>query len=105
MTAPLRIFDLRERPEHAAVVVQRIWATFWKHRETPFETIRNGLDAILRNETGVPFALVAEIDGQACGNALVIENDESSRPHLRPWPRLARAGARRRPAPAGALRP
>jgi GNAT superfamily N-acetyltransferase len=29
--------------------------------------------------------LVAEQDGKACGNALVIDNDESSRPELTPW--------------------
>jgi predicted N-acetyltransferase YhbS len=29
---------------------------------------------------------VAEQDGEACGNALVIDNDESSRPELTPWP-------------------
>jgi N-acetylglutamate synthase-like GNAT family acetyltransferase len=29
--------------------------------------------------------LVAEHDGKVCGNALVIESDESSRPDLTPW--------------------
>ena len=35
--------------------------------------------------TPIPFALVAECDGRLCGNALVIESDESSRPNLTPW--------------------
>jgi GNAT superfamily N-acetyltransferase len=33
----------------------------------------------------VPFALVAERDGSACGNALVIQNDLAERPELKPW--------------------
>ena len=33
----------------------------------------------------MPFALVAEIDGRPCGNALVIDNDESAKPDLTPW--------------------
>jgi len=33
----------------------------------------------------VPFALVAELDGLPCGNALVIDNDEPAKPDLTPW--------------------
>ena len=36
-------------------------------------------------QTRIPFALVAERDGRLCGNTLVIESDESSRPQLTPW--------------------
>jgi len=47
--------------------------------------IRDGLEKILANDRGVPFALVAEHDGAACGNALVIRSDLSERPNLTPW--------------------
>lgn len=33
----------------------------------------------------MPFALVAEREGAACGNALVIANDLLERPGLTPW--------------------
>jgi len=79
------IFDLRERPHHAAAVAERIWNAFWRHKGTPFARIRDGLDAIVKVEDGVPFALVAEIDGQPCGNALVIDNDEPAKRELTPW--------------------
>jgi predicted N-acetyltransferase YhbS len=86
LTANLSIRDLRERPHHAAAVAERIWNAFWRHRGTPLAQIRDGLERILQAESGgVPFALVAEIDGRLCGNALVIENDLSARPELTPW--------------------
>jgi hypothetical protein len=44
------IFNLHERPQHAAAVARRIWKAFWQHK-------------------GTPLALVVEIDGQPCGNA------------------------------------
>ena len=81
----LGIFDLRERPHHADGVAGRIWKAFWQHKGTPLARIRDGLDAILKTEGDVPFALVAEIDGRLCGNALVIDNDEPAKPDLAPW--------------------
>lgn len=79
------IVDLRQRPQHADAVAERIWKAFWRRHGTPFATIRDGLQGILRAEADVPFAVVAEIDGQPCGNALVIDNDEPARPDLGPW--------------------
>jgi GNAT superfamily N-acetyltransferase len=55
------------------------------HRGTPLAQISDGLDADLKANSAIPFALVAEIDGQPCGNALVIDNDEPARPDLSPW--------------------
>jgi GNAT superfamily N-acetyltransferase len=82
---PLDIVDLRERPHHADAVAERIWNAFWKHHGTPLATLRDGIAAIARNVQGVPFALVAESDGQVCGNTLVIDNDEPAKPELGPW--------------------
>lgn len=62
---PLGIVDLRERRQHADAVAERIWKAFWKHH-------------------GVPFALVAECDGEVCDNLLVVDNDEPARPNLSP---------------------
>jgi predicted N-acetyltransferase YhbS len=85
LTADFAIFDLRERPHHAAAVAERIWHAFWRHRGMPLAQIREGLARIRDSESGVPFALVAETNGRACGNALVIESDLSARPELTPW--------------------
>ncbi len=76
---------MRERPQHADAVAERIWRGFWKHKGKPLKAIRDGLENFLEPGTRIPFALVAERDGKACGNVLVIDNDESSRPELTPW--------------------
>jgi predicted N-acetyltransferase YhbS len=81
----LAIHDLRERPHHAEAVAERIWKAFWRRHGAPFAQVRDGLAGILENRGGVPFALVAEDDGEVCGNLLVIDNDEPARPNLGPW--------------------
>ena len=68
-----------------AAVAERIWKAFWHHRGTPLAQISDGLDALLKADGAIPFALVAEIDGRPRGNALVIDNDESAKPDLAPW--------------------
>jgi hypothetical protein len=40
------IFDLRERPQHAAAVAGRIWKAFWQQKGTPLAQIGDGLDAL-----------------------------------------------------------
>lgn len=81
----ITIHDLRDRPQHADAVAERIWRAFWRSKGKPLKAIRDGLENFLEPDTRIPFALVAERDGNACGNALVIDNDESSRPQLTPW--------------------
>jgi predicted N-acetyltransferase YhbS len=82
---PFAIFDLRERPHHADAVAERIWRAFWRHKGRPLKAIRDGLENFLEPGSRIPFALVAELDGEICGNALVIENDEPAKPELTPW--------------------
>ncbi len=79
------ITDLSEQPQHADAVATRIWKAFWEPYGTPYAQVRSGLEPFLKAEQSIPFAMVAEIDGQVCGNALVIENDEEARPALTPW--------------------
>lgn len=83
--AAFTITDLCERPQHADAVATRIWKAFWEPYGAPYAQVRNGLEPFLTAEKPIPFAMVAEIDGQVCGNALVIENDEETRPALTPW--------------------
>lgn len=66
-------------------MAERIWRAFWKHKGKPLKAIRDGLENFLEPGTRIPFALVAEHEGEACGNALVIDNDEPARPELTPW--------------------
>jgi GNAT superfamily N-acetyltransferase len=66
-------------------VAERIWRAFWRHKGKPLKSIRDGLENFLEPATRIPFALVAEQNGEFCGNALVIDNDLSARPNLSPW--------------------
>jgi predicted N-acetyltransferase YhbS len=79
------ILDLRERPRHVDAVAERIWKAFWRHKGAPFSQIRAGLEPFLEADSDIPFAILAEIDGKACGSALVIDHDEEARPLLTPW--------------------
>lgn len=85
MVGDVTISDLRARPHQADAVAERIWRAFWRRKGTPLKSIRDGLENFLEPDTRIPFALVAEHDGKACGNALVIDNDEPARPELTPW--------------------
>src|SRR5258708_38155263 len=66
LTETTGIFDLREGPHQAAAVAERIWNAFWRHKGTSLATMRDGLDAILKTETDVPVAPVADSDARPC---------------------------------------
>ncbi len=76
---------MRDCPQHADAVAERIWRAFWRHKGKPLKAIRDGLENFLEPGTRIPFALVAEREGEVCGNALVVDNDEPARPELTPW--------------------
>ena len=100
----VRIHDLRERSHHADAVAERIWAAFWRNGGTPLGQIRGGLDAMLKNEHSVPFALVAECGDAVCGTALVKRTTLPNGPALhRGWPRSGRRGMRRQGIAAALL--
>lgn len=80
----LLIADLRDRPAFADTVAQHIWATFWRHRDVPFEEIRAGFARHMETD-GMPFTLVAERAGEVCGTVSVIASDEPARLDLTPW--------------------
>jgi GNAT superfamily N-acetyltransferase len=82
---PITILDLRNKPHHADAVAERIWRAFWRPKGRPLQSLRDGMANFLEPATRIPFALVAELDGRICGNALVIDSDEPARPDLSPW--------------------
>lgn len=79
------IHDLRDRPQYADGVAERVWRAFWRHKGYPLKAIREGLENFLEGGSRIPFALVAERDGKVCGNVLVVDNDEPARSTLTPW--------------------
>jgi len=66
------VHDLRERRHHAGGVAERIWAAFWRHKRTPLEQLRRGVEASQRKDAGseggrseISVTRVAENDASA----------------------------------------
>ena len=83
----LSIVHLFEHPEHCPSVASWIYQEFWRHRPesgTTCETLEGHLkDAA--DPDAIPLSLLALVDGRPAGTVNLIENDDSKRPHLRPW--------------------
>ncbi|MGE4351454.1 MAG: GNAT family N-acetyltransferase [Bdellovibrionales bacterium] len=76
--------NLRECPEQSPIVADRVWCAWWQAKGTPLSFIEDRTHEALKS-SGIPFTLVATIDGVFAGTASVIENDLSVRPALTPW--------------------
>lgn len=87
------ISDLRQAPDYAGVVADRIWRAWWRDDGYPLDHIQDLLQENLRHD-GAPIALVArttggsaDADPAACfmGTASVIASDMAARPQYTPW--------------------
>jgi GNAT superfamily N-acetyltransferase len=78
------VSDLRERPEFAIVVADRIWRAWWQGKGYPLEYIEGRVAESL-DGTEMPFAVVAHEDGLFLGTASVIGSDLDERPEYTPW--------------------
>ncbi|PWK70761.1 GNAT family N-acetyltransferase [Aminobacter sp. AP02] len=77
------ISDLRDRPEFAADVADRIWNAWWRDDGHELAFIRGLVDENFAS-TG-PRALVAHDGDSFLGTAHLIDNDLESRPQYSPW--------------------
>ena len=85
MTTPfLSVVDLRERPDFAPVVADRVWHAWWKPKGYELAFIEDLVWQNLNNEP-IPVALVAHNEGVFLGTVSVIASDLSSRPQYTPW--------------------
>lgn len=82
--ADVAISDLRERPEFADTVAERIWRAWWLNRGLSFDYLRERV-AESCDSTRIPFALVAHRNREFLGTASVITSDLEERPALSPW--------------------
>jgi len=78
------VADLRERPEFAAAVADRVWRAWWEPKGHPLAFIE---DLVRRSLDGapIPFTLVAHDGGTFLGTASVIASDLAARPQYTPW--------------------
>ncbi len=84
MASAFAVIELRERPDFAAAVADRVWRAWWKPKGHPLTT----LEASVAENLGpgpIPSALVAH-DGDAfLGTASLIACDLEARPQYTPW--------------------
>ncbi len=84
---PLTIAHLFEHPERRDLVASWIYEAFWRDRPdsgfTP-ETLAGYL-AEASNPDAIPLSRLALVDGVPAGTVNLVEDDDSRRPHLRPW--------------------
>lgn len=78
------VADLRERPDFAAPVADRVWRAWWKPKGRSLSEVES---LVAKNlERGpIPKALVAHDGGDFLGTASVIACDLSARPRYAPW--------------------
>ncbi|MEJ1936694.1 GNAT family N-acetyltransferase, partial [Nostoc sp. NIES-2111] len=78
------VTDLRDRPEFAPVVADRVWRAWWKPKGYPLSFIEGMVSQNLGNSP-IPLALVAHNGTAFLGTASVIESDLDLRPQFTPW--------------------
>lgn len=78
------IIDLRERPEFAPIVADRVWRAWWKQSGYPLSFIEGLVQQNLDGRS-IPFAIVAHKGADFLGTASVIVSDLDARPQYSPW--------------------
>lgn len=78
------ISDLRDRPEFADTVADRVWRAFWKEAGYPLEFL-TGLVQQSFGPGPIPTTFVAHEGERFLGTVSVIVSDEARRPQYTPW--------------------
>lgn len=78
------VSDLRDRPDFAPVVADRVWRAWWQPKGVPLDVLE-GLVAENLTPEPIPFALIAHHGDTFCGTASVIASDLEEHPELGPW--------------------
>ena len=66
-------------------MAQWIYDEFWADKDEYTADDLAELFALATKHDQIPLSLVAWVDQQPVGTISLIENDDSDRPHLRPW--------------------
>jgi GNAT superfamily N-acetyltransferase len=78
------VVDLRQRPEFASIIADRVWRAWWEPRGYPLSFVDELVQRNLNDEP-IPLALVAHDGSTFLGTASVIESDLDERPDYTPW--------------------
>ncbi|MBD2751056.1 GNAT family N-acetyltransferase [Microvirga sp. BT688] len=80
----IAISDLRDRPDFAEAVADRVWRAFWKDKGHPLSLL-TGLVQENFGQGPVPSCFVAHRGDIFLGTASLIACDEETRPQYTPW--------------------
>lgn len=78
------ISDLRDRPQFASTVAERVWNAWWRDQGFGLDHLQGLVDESLTS-AGRPMALVAHAGDTFLGTAHLIDDDLDARPHYTPW--------------------
>ncbi|MEO5325915.1 GNAT family N-acetyltransferase [Mesorhizobium sp. CC13] len=78
------ISDLRDRPEFASTVAERVWNAWWRDQGVGLDHLQGLVDESL-TPAGRPMALVAHDGDTFLGTAHLIDDDLEARPQYAPW--------------------
>lgn len=83
----LTVTHLFEVAEHRPQVAAWIHDAFWRDRPETGRTVADLEDALSEacDQDAIPLSLLAMVGGQPAGTVNLVEDDDSKRPHLRPW--------------------
>jgi GNAT superfamily N-acetyltransferase len=78
------INDLRDRPEFAPIVADRVWRAWWEPKGYSLSFIEELVQQNLEGRP-IPIAIVAHNGADFLGTASVIASDLDARPQYSPW--------------------
>ncbi|MGE8131790.1 GNAT family N-acetyltransferase [Methylobacterium sp. NPDC080182] len=78
------VVDLRERPEFASIIADRVWRAWWEPKGYALSFIEKLVQKNLNDEL-IPLALVAHVGGTFLGTASLIVSDLDERSQYTPW--------------------
>ena len=85
MSAPsFSVVTLRQRPDFAATVADRVWRAWWEPKGRALEPVADFVRGAAEGAS-IPSALVAHEGGAYLGSALLIASDLDARPRYTPW--------------------
>ena len=81
----MHILEIRQCPQFAGCVADRIWRAWWKDKGAGIEVVTALVRQNLVSEASQPFCLVAHHEEMFLGTVSVIASDVAARPALTPW--------------------
>lgn len=79
------IVDLFDKPEHIPTVARWIYDEFWLNKPGYSPELFENLLSEAINPSQIPLSLLAIVNNAPAGTVNLIENDDETRTHLKPW--------------------